>query len=494
MVNYPYYQAKDIIDSGQPYSLETVATAWRNFAEALRNASAHTMGTTEKVTAQYGTPYQSFGDRAAPIANWMNGVSSNADTVASGLSTASTTGSSAQITAWQEDYSYSQDVDRIIGPQDAMSLGRMNAIQRREAQAAAVLNGEIAKWSSAYSAFQPGTIGAAPTTTSSSGGSGGTGGTGGGALPAPGPGTSGGSRPPAGGGGKTGTDFPQSSVIGPGGGDFAGWVRDPRTGFLIDPATGQEFDPTTGRWIDPVTGKPFGDVVRYASRLEGLSGGVSTTSGLLGGTGAGPGAGMDGMFGGVLPPSLAASNPAANQLRQSAADSMAAKAYAAQQLALKEASQGGRPYLPPTQAGLAGSAWGNRAGNRTRLVTEPEGTWTGRGGRGTTGGRRGGPAGEEEPLLSAGGATRGRGAGRNGPRARTAGGMAEPFEEEAGAAGARGSRGAGTNGNRSSYLPAMQGGQSGQKNDRKRGRPDWLVEDDVWSANQAAGPAVLGED
>jgi hypothetical protein len=535
MAGYGYYQAKDVIESGQPYSLESVATAWRNFAEALRNASAHTQGTSDKVTEQYGTPYQAFGDRAAPMANWMTGVSTNADAVASGLSNASTTGSSAQMTMYQEDYQYGQDVDRIVGPEGALSVGRINAIERREAQAATVLNGEIDKWSAAYNAFQPGAIGSAPTTTGPGGnphvtstgtGTGGTTRTGGTDGPSQlintgGTHDTGGTDDTAVGGGKDGsdgaTDFPHSSVIGDDGGDFAGWVKDPRTGFLIDPTTGQEFDPTTGRWIDPVTGKPFGDVVQYASRLEGLNGGG--TSGLLGTGGGnvgtsplfngvgGSGGGLAGMYGGVLPPSMAANNPAANQLRQNAADSMAAKAYAAQQLAMKEAAQGGRPYLPPTQAGMAGGMpGGGRAGGGrgSRLVTEPAGTWTNRAGRrgaageepllsgGRGAGRRGGRAGAglagEEPLL---GGTSGRNAaGRAGARGRTPTG--EPFEE--GMAGGRAGRGTGAGTNRSSYLPPMQGGQAGNERDRKRKRPDWLVEDDVWSVNQNAGPAVLGED
>src|SRR5262249_37282264 len=111
MAHYGYYEAKDLLESGQPYTLTSVATAWRNFAEALRNASAHIQGTSDTVTAQYGTPYQNFGDRAAPLASWLTNVSTNADAVASGLSNAATTGSSAQVAMYQEDYRYTQDVD-----------------------------------------------------------------------------------------------------------------------------------------------------------------------------------------------------------------------------------------------------------------------------------------------------------------------------------------------------------------------------------------------
>src|SRR5262249_37449378 len=155
----------------------------------------------------------------APLANWLTNVSTNADAVASGLSNAATTGSSAQVTMYQEDYRYTQDVDRIVGPEDVMSMGRASAIQRRQAQAAAVLDGEMDRWAAAYGAFQPGPIGPAPTRTRSGSAATGTGG--GTARPALL------STPAAGGGGRTGSlvggggvggDFPNSSVVGPNGG------------------------------------------------------------------------------------------------------------------------------------------------------------------------------------------------------------------------------------------------------------------------------------
>src|SRR3954467_10464472 len=104
MANYDYWTAKSKLESGEPYSIESVATTWRNFAEALRGAAGHLQGTADKVTEQYGEPYQAFGDRAVPVSKWMNNVSGFADTVAGGLSKASTTGSSAQMTMYEEDY------------------------------------------------------------------------------------------------------------------------------------------------------------------------------------------------------------------------------------------------------------------------------------------------------------------------------------------------------------------------------------------------------
>ncbi|MEU7872406.1 hypothetical protein [Dactylosporangium sp. NPDC049140] len=527
MANYDYWTAKEKLESGQPYTIESVATTWRNFAEAVRGASGHLQGTADDVTAQYGEPYQNFGDRAAPLAKWMTNVGGYADQVAGGLSKASTTGSNAQITMYEEDYSFSQDVDRILGPEDALSMGKVNAMNRREAQAAAVLNGEIEKWSTAYDAFKPGSLDAAPTRAgggSDTGGSGsgsGSGGSNGAFI-----GSVSGGTTTTGNGSQVGSGtYPGSSVLGPDDGDFGGWVKDPRTGYLIDPATGQEFDPTTGRWIDPVTGKPFGDVEQYASRLEGLDGGnpstgllgggnLSLTPPLAGGGGGGGTTGLAGMYGGLVPPSLDPNNPASNQLRQQAADRMAAKAYAAEQLALKEASQGGRPFVPPMSAGgQTGGLDGRRSSVRKSLVTEPESTWTsraratarsgggsaqeeallnGRAGRlGRAGGGRGMGGVAEELTYPGSGATAAAG-GRTGGAVRGRAGRlpGEPLEAAGGRAG-----GAAGQGGRGAYLPPTQAGHGDEHKDKQRKRPEWLVEDDVWSANlDQAGPRVLGED
>ena len=604
-----YSDLYDSILSAKPYTVRDVATTWRNFAEALRSASSTTQTVSDNVTAQDGAPYQNFGKRAAPVASWMNGVSSNAEQVASGLSTASSTASSAQMTAAEEDISFGQDVDRILGPQDALSMGRMNAINRREAQATAVMQAQITKMTGAYDAFQPGTIGAAPTTNSSgspnaqvgSGTNSGTTGTNGSNTGnASLIGSSGNQNnsinDPAGpqgnnpvtNGGST-SDFPDSSVVGNDGGDFAGWVRDPRTGFLINPATGQEFDPITHRWIDPLTGRPFGDVVQQATRLEGLTGGGAQPGLLAPGPGTvglaptlngGGSSNLPGMFGGLFPPSTSPSNPASRQLQQTALDRMQARAGAARQLALSEAAQGGRPYLPPTQAGMGAMPSGRNSLARLRLTNEPESTWTGRNGRTTrggslaeepipgVGGRRGGsgtgtangqrlmpnggmagggspssrkqqksrkeafPGSEDDEQLIATEDHNGSGVGKAAlittavgvagitgvavARGGTGGGVAPLLPPTGGAAGTaaggargRGRPGAGRSGDlgmeagrsagsgsagRRAYLPPMQGGQAGQEDKHKRQRPDWSVEDDIWSSGTVAGPSVLGED
>jgi len=327
-----------------------------------------------------------------------------------------------------------------------------------------VLNPQIDKWSAAYTSFNPGTVPAAPvtnggtgshvfTTTSTSDGPGATGGTTGTTTSTPTQtsqtdterpiATDQNQQNPPVPPGKE--DYPHSSVVGSDGKDFTGWVKDPRTGYLIDPSSGQEYDPTSGRWVDPVTGKPFGDVTQYSSRLEGLSGGTPGSMALGGGGGSvsvDPLFSLGGrpLFGGAVPPSLNPANPAYSQLAQTASNSMAAKAYAANALAIQEAQQGGRPYVPPMQAGVGG-AGGSGSRARRGGLTEPESTWT----------------------------------GRTGARARAAAAESE----------STGQRG---------YVPGMQAGKGDKDKTKVRENPDWLVEDDVWSSGRHAARGVLGED
>jgi hypothetical protein len=193
------------------------------------------------------------------------------------------------------------------------------------------INAEISKMGTAFGAVQPSAPAAVPT-------SGGGGGDAGGA-----PAASGAPMGQAANGVSVAPGhYPGSSVLGPEQGDFAGWVIDPRTGFLIDPTTGREYDPATGHWIDPVTGKPFGEVDRYATHLEGLgSTPVPTTLGV------GTGVNIAGLYNGVTPPSLLPGNPAGGVLAQQATQGLAGKAYLAQRLAMREAAQGGRPFGMP---------------------------------------------------------------------------------------------------------------------------------------------------
>jgi hypothetical protein len=270
-----------------------------------------------------------------------------------------------------------------------------------------------------------------------------------------------------------------SVEVGPDGGDFAGWYRDPRTGYYVDPATGREFDPVTSRWIDPVTGLPFGDVTQYSTGLQGI-GPASTTGGLLADTsatvgtsaaglsgagglaGAGGGfaglfsdggntAGIAGAYGGMLPPSLSSGSAAAGSLWQQAGRSLAVRQQVATNLLAREqAARAGRPYLPPTQAGMGAGAGGGRGGRPGYLTADEE----------------------EAGLFSSRGSAAARGA-RAGVEA----------EEEAPGAAASGRR---------TYLPPSQAGAG--KDDKKRGadRPDWLVDDDVFNPDPAPS-GVLGE-
>lgn len=471
MADYDFYDAYDVIQSGQPYSLKQVADTWRNFASACLSAADQLKGTSDMVTAQQGTPYQNFGARATPVANWMNQVANQATTVGTGLANAGAVGSSAQMEAHEQYATVSQKIDKIVGPDDALSMGKVNGMKAAEAEGAAVLNPQIDKWSAAYNAFNPGTVPPAPVTNGGSGS--GTGATT--TSTSDGPGSTGKTvttpvdthtvTTPTDDGRPIATDttqtppqlpgkedYPHSSVIGSDGKDFTGWVKDPRTGYLIDPGSGQEYDPTSGRWVDPVTGKPFGDVTQYSSRLEGLSGGTPGPLALGGGGGGGVSVdplfslGGKPLFGGTVPPSLNPANPAYSQLAQTAGNSMAAKAYAANALAQQEAQQGGRPYVPPMQAG-AGGGIGGGAGSRARrnrALAEPESTWTGR--------------------------------AKARARATAAAGEAE---------GSSGQRG---------YVPGMQAGKGEKDRDKTRENPDWLVEDDVWSSGQRAARGVLGED
>lgn len=518
---YDYYEACDIIETGEPYSMGDVADTWRNFAEAARNAAAHTQGTADAVTAQYGEPYQAFGERAAPVASWLKGIGTQADTVAGGLSSASDVGSSAQIEMYQQRYAVREAWDNAVVHDDALSPTLAAAASRRTQQAGTVLSGELDKWSAAYDAFQPGAVAPAPTNATSSGPVGTTSaGTSTGSNPTVGPlgSTTSGAAQGTGGTDQaqlvgtpvtspTGMDFPNSSVVGQDGGDFAGWVRDPRTGFLIDPSTGREFDPTSGRWIDPVTGLPFGDVVQQATRLEGLDGG----QGLLNPTNPGPVSpllsgntgqtGPNSLFGPFVPPSLAQSNPAASQLRNTAQSNMHAKAFAAEQLAMKEAAQGGRPYpyLPPMQGGGGGQT-GPRGGGARRTAVrgmgEPQATWAGRGRTGRTSGIQGGLQDGQGrnpylPPTQAGGGRSERGRQvRGGQR------LTEPESTWAGRSRtARPGRPAGVPGEQARpgpYLPPTSGA-GGKEEDRKRRKSGIGGEDDVWSATLKATPPVLGE-
>ncbi|MFD7512992.1 hypothetical protein ACFV5N_27145, partial [Streptomyces sp. NPDC059853] len=207
--------------------------------------------------------------------------------------------------------------------------------------------------------------------------------------------------------------YPHAAVQGPERGDFAGWVRSPSTGFLVDPATGREFDPVTGRWIDPVTGRPFGEVTEYAARLSGLGTGpgtVVTSTGLAAVGGGAAAAGLAGLYGGTVPPSVGNAGPARPQLTQQALRNLGHRATVANTFALREAAQGGRPYTPPPGASAGGQRGGGRTAGPGRFsavttaLREPAATWRTGTAPGGAAGRLGGrhPGSAPAPAPGAG--------------------------------------------------------------------------------------------
>lgn len=339
------------ITSAVPDELTVAAATWRGFAAACRAQAGKAGQDAQRIAAPGTSPHVAAGDRLTPIGARIDAIAGKADAVSEQLARAGDVGSQARMEAHVQKAKVEQlraaaaqsaGQDTGVQPNGA-ATGTTNAPVRMrelaEREAAAVLQKELQSVTAAYNAFQP---------QQPAGGDAGSGGGGGGA-PGGGSGSAGGGA--AGGGG---------AVTGAAGGDFPGWVTDPRNGQLIDPATGQVFDPQTGRYIDPLTGRPFGEVQQYASRLEGLAGGTS----LSGGGGGGP------LHGGHVPPSMDPANPAAAQLQQRAAAQMAANAAAAQQLTARH------PYLPPMNGAMGGAGGGVSRG-RPRYLTDARSIWGG---------------------------------------------------------------------------------------------------------------------
>ncbi|WP_026328430.1 hypothetical protein [Streptomyces sulphureus] len=253
--------------------------------------------------------------------------------------------------------------------------------------------------------------------------------------------------------------YPYSSIVGPDGGDFAGWVQSPGTGFLVDPATGREFDPSSGRWIDPVTGRPFGEVTQYATRLSGLDGGVTGAGGGVVAGGAALGAaGVAGLYGGVAPPSVAGGGRAQAQISRQAGQNLAHKAELANRLGAREARQGGRPFTPPPGASSQRSA-----GGAARAARQPSRTVTDK------------PAGRRSSAADAA------------ARHRLGGGQPSAGATRGAPGAARGAPGP---------APGAAGGQKARGVERKRreGKGTEMREDaEVWRPQRRAVPGTLGE-
>jgi hypothetical protein len=447
MARYSYDGAMKKLRSGQPEQLHGMAKDWSDFALAVGSVADRIDQAAATMTARPGQPYQLYQERAGQLATWLRTVRDSAKQVSTTLSHAGDVGHTSQAVMHQaegmhQQFSMGSAAVGVFSPLPGAAMWGMGMVVDHENTAA--LNTAIDRWSGAFNKILPPPVPPVPNSTGAA--------TGGparidvnGAEKSSGPGrstshghaTSDGAG--TGGGPPTGAvlaSAPVAStllVVGPDGGDFAGWVRDPRTGFLINPATGQEFDPISRRWIDPVTGRPFGDAVRQSTHLEGLTHGVRPGAGDLGQ-----------LYGGVLPPSLRPGNPAVDLLRGQAMNTMAIRAYTAQQLAGGQAGRlpppaatgGSSPWRSASVAGRGRSGgeaeetWTGRGAPRPRFTSEPEETWTGRGGAGRTG--------------------------------------------------------------RAGYLPPGAGADV--EPDRKRKRPEWLPgDDDVWRTGIAAGPSLLDE-
>jgi hypothetical protein len=454
-------EAHATLMSANPWSQYSGSVGLRNFAAAARATADYlrTHGNANRIeSGDAGVMTQEQAERHA---QWFEQVAGTATTTADKLDALVTTGYEHQTTAQTVYTSYQQAVARDSGPnpsgQDDMALiHNMQNSQR-------VLNGAVDDWSSAYAGFTPADPPPPPSSTGT--------GTGTGTAAATGDYGSTGTGRHSYADSVTGNDVRSGTLVTPGtvgttrtvgdpgsvqvgtdGGDFAGWFRDPRTGYYVDPATGREFDPVTSRWVDPVTGKPFGDVTQYATGLQGL-GGVSTSGGLLADTAATAGTGAAGFsgaggfsglfsggntaavaggYGGMVPPSLASGSAATGSLWAQGGRSLAVKAQVAESmLAREQAARAGRAYLPPTQAGMGGGAAGS-AGSR----------------------------------------------GRNRPGYLTA------EAEEGKLFSSRESRRA--------YLPPTQAGKDEKDKEQATDRPDWLIEDNVFSADPAP-TGILGD-
>ena len=104
-----------------------------------------------------------------------------------------------------------------------------------------------------------------------------------------------------------------------------------------------------------------------------------------------------GLYGGVVPPSLAGRNPAAAQLRQQAAENLSTTAGTAQRYAAIASGQAPAAYLPPI-AGAGAGAGGGWRGSPAGRTGPRASTSRRRVGGGTRCGRTSRPAAPVVPL------------------------------------------------------------------------------------------------
>jgi hypothetical protein len=355
---YSFPEAVSLIDSVGHLSIKAAGYSWQGLAEAAGTDTSRLDGIAGRVVGDPGEGHPELASGLNRVSGWAGETGSYSSRVAEQLLHAGDVAASVYANRVSLEQEYNTLKARMDNP-TALSGNAEVRDANRMSELTDQINGEISKLGSAFGAVQPSAPAAPPTS------SGGGGDVGGPSAPSGAPmvqAANGVSVAPG--------HYPGSSVLGPESGDFAGWVTDPRTGFLIDPTTGREYDPATGRWIDPVTGKPFGDVDRYATHLEGLGGGspVPTTT-----LGLGPGVNISGLYNGVTPPSLLPGNPAVPVLTQQATQGLAGKAYLAQRLAMREMGQGGRPFGMP--AGATTPVTSRTGSTPARLVSERANAW-----------------------------------------------------------------------------------------------------------------------
>jgi hypothetical protein len=357
---YSFPEAVSLIDSVGHLSIKAAGYAWQGLAEAAGTDTSRLDGIAGRVTGDPGEGHPELAGSLHRVSGWAGDTGSFSSRVAQQLLHAGDVAASVYATRVELEQEYNTLKSRMDNPEALPGTAEVRDANRMS-ELTSQINAEISKLGSAFGAVQPGAPEAVPA-------SGGGGGDAGGA-----PAASGVSMVQAANGVSVAPGhYPGSSVQGPEAGDFAGWVTDPRTGYLIDPVTGREYDPATGRWVDPVTGKPFGDVARYATRLEGLGGGTPAPATL----GVGAGVNIAGLYNGVTPPSLAPGNPATPILTQQATQGLAGKANLAQRLAMREMAQGGRPFGMP--AGSTAPMTPRATNSAPRLFSERANAWRAR--------------------------------------------------------------------------------------------------------------------
>ncbi|RMI27795.1 hypothetical protein EBN88_28870, partial [Streptomyces triticirhizae] len=361
-----FRDAVDRIRSSDYISIFAAAGAWIALANSAGAESGALSGTARRAAGEPGVGLLRLADRLQATSSWAEGAATVAREIADQLQRAAERSARASEKAARLDVEFDEwrqwQLERNEQLPDGMGVRTANVeAEEQKERLAAEARRELEALGEEFARVIGGTAppapegGAGPGATPVAAGGGGMAGVAGVAGGSFGPmtfheagGGVAGRAQVAPNGAVIGTEWhPSAHVLGPEGGDFAGWVRSPSTGFLVDPATGREFDPVAGRWIDPVTGEPFGEVTEYATRLSGLGAGpgaIATAGGL---TGA---ATIAGLYGGAVPPSIGPTGP------QQALRNLGLRSRAATRFALHEASLGGRPFTPPPGASAHGGA------------------------------------------------------------------------------------------------------------------------------------------